>query len=331
MKIRSMVFVLAFLITTVAVWAAPLPDTESIPQELQQWESWVLYGKEDRFCPTSYDNGDQYRCIWPSRLTLNLDQKGGQFSQGWMVFKKGTVPLPGGPDMWPQGVTVDGEAAPVLGKMNAPSVFVTKGRHSVDGRFVWDRMPEMIQVPEASGLVTLLINNKPVDFPLLDGQGRLWLQKRKEVQTREERVGVRIYRLLNDTIPMQVTNLLKINVSGYAREIKINGILLDGVIPMSIKSPLPARIGSNGELMVQARPGRWEIRVLTRFPGSIHKIGPVEPAYGQEIWTFQSQNHLRMVKIRGVPAIDPNQTDMPAQWKTFPTFMVKAGKDIIYD
>jgi hypothetical protein len=331
MKIRLMVFVLAFLITTVAVWAAPLPDTESIPQELQQWESWVLYGKEDRFCPTSYDSGDQYRCIWPSRLTLNLDQKGGQFTQGWMVFKKGRVPLPGGPDMWPQGVTVDGEAAPVLGKMNSPSVFVTKGRHSVDGRFVWDRMPEMIQVPEASGLVTLLINNKPVDFPLLDGQGRLWLQKREEIQTREERVGVRIYRLLNDTIPMQVTNLLKINVSGYAREIKINGILLDGVIPMSIKSPLPARIGSNGELMVQARPGRWEIRVLTRFPGSIHKIGPVEPAYGQEIWTFQSQNHLRMVKIRGVPAIDPNQTDMPAQWKTFPTFMVKAGNDIIFD
>jgi hypothetical protein len=234
-----MVFVLAFLITTVAVWAAPLPDTESIPQELQQWESWVLYGKEDRFCPTSYDNGDQYRCIWPSRLTLNLDQKGGQFTQGWMVFKKGRVPLPG------------------------------------------------IQVPEASGLVTLLINNKPVDFPLLDGQGRLWLQKRKEVQTREERVGIRIYRLLNDTIPMQVTNLLKINVSGYAREIKINGILLDGFIPMSIESPLPARIGSNGELMVQARPGRWEIRVLTRLPVPIHKIGPVEPAYGQEIWTFR--------------------------------------------
>jgi len=330
MKIRAMVFVLAFLIKAVAVWAAPLPDTESIPQELQQWESWVLYGKEDRFCPTSYDNGDQYRCIWPSRLILNLDPKGGKFTQVWMAFKKGRVPLPGGTDMWPQGVTIDGEAAPVLGKMNAPCVFLTKGRHSVDGRFVWNRMPEMIEVPEASGLVTLLINNKSVDFPLLDGHGRLWLQKRKEVQPHEERVGVRIYRLLNDTIPMQVTNLLKINVSGYAREIKINGILLDGFIPMSIESQLPARIGTSGELMVQARPGRWEIRVLTRFSGPIHKIGPVEPAYGQEIWAFQSQNHLRMVKISGAPAMDPNQTDMPAQWKTFPTFMVKADNTISF-
>ena len=34
-------------------------------------------------------------------------------------------------------LTIDGEAAPVLGKMNAPCVFLAKGRHSVDGRFVW--------------------------------------------------------------------------------------------------------------------------------------------------------------------------------------------------
>ena len=45
---------------------------------------------------------------------------------------------------------------------------------------------------------------------------------------------------------------------------------------------------------------------------------------------FQSQNHLRMVKISGAPAMDPNQTDMPSQWKTFPTFMVKAGNTISF-
>lgn len=330
MKIRAILFIPIFLLITVAAWAATAPDTESIPSSLEEWKPWVLHGKEDRLCPTSYNKGHIYRCIWPSRLELDLAKKGGRFTQQWLVFKEGWVPLPGTRGMWPQDVKVDGKSVPVLVKENTPSVRMTPGEHTLKGSFVWSEMPEMIRVPEASGLVSLSLNQKTVDFPLLDGKGRLWLQKRKAVRTQEERVGVRIYRLLNDAIPMQVTNLLKINVSGQAREIKLGGVLLKGFVPMSINSPLPARLGPEGELMIQARPGRWEIRILTRSEGPVHKTGPVKTVFGQEIWAFQSRNHLRMVKIQGVPSIDPKQTDSPLQWKKFSTFIIKDGDQIAF-
>jgi hypothetical protein len=209
--------------------------------------------------------------------------------------------------------------------MNTPSVQMAPGLHRLEGAFVWSEAPEMLHVPSESGLVSLSINERPVDFPLLDKQGRLWLQKRRRPPTQEERLEVRIYRLLSDTIPMRMENHLKINVSGQPREIKLEGVLLNGSIPMSVNSPLPARIGTDGRLMIQARAGRWEITVLTRLEGPVHKIGPLENPYGQEIWAFRSQNHLRMVKLLGIPSIDPNQTDIPPKWKKFPAFVVKTG------
>ena len=100
---------------------------------------------------------------------------------------------------------------------------------------------------------------------------------------------------------MQVHNLLRINISGQGREVKLDNVLLQNAVPMSIQSPLPAKLGPSGELFLQARPGRWDIDILTRFDGPIREIGPVNGAFGQEVWSFQAQNQLRMVQIEGVP------------------------------
>jgi len=322
MKLKVLVFIFAILINTVAASAAPPFDLDSIPPSLEPWKVWVLHGEEDRFCPVSYNNGQEYKCIWPSRLNLDLDANGGRFIQQWLVFAKDWVPLPGSRKIWPQDVTIDGKVAPVVEKEGIPCVYMTTGRHLLKGVFSWNEMPEIIRIPEASGLVSLSINRKPIDFPVLDTRGRLWLQKRKGIHTEGKRQEVRIYRLIDDTIPMQVTTYLKINVSGQARKIKLEKVLLEDFIPMSIKSPLPARFGTTGELMIQARPGRWEIKILSRSKGPVYKLYPEKTAYGQEIWSFKAQNHLRMVRTEGIQSVDPNQTDLPSKWKKLPAFII---------
>ena len=88
MKLKAFVFILAILISTVAASAAPPLDLDSIPPSLESWKAWVLHGQEDRFCPVSYNNGEEYKCLWPSRLNLDLDAKGGLFIQQWLVFAK---------------------------------------------------------------------------------------------------------------------------------------------------------------------------------------------------------------------------------------------------
>ena len=328
MMVRTFAFISLFLMSTVVAWGAPSSNKESIPPALEMWKSWVLHGQEDRFCPTSYNSGDDYRCIWPSRLDLDFDRKGGRFSQSWLVLKEGWVPLPGGPESWPQNVKIDGKTVIVVGKKQIPSVHVVPGEHLIDGYFLWNDLPEMIHIPEASGLVSVSINDEPLVFPLLESDGRLWLQKRGTLQNQEEELEVRVYRLLTDSIPMQVTTHIKMNVSGQAREITLVGLILENFVPLSIESVLPARLGKNGELMVQARPGRWKIQVLARSEGPVHKIKPSRMPYGQELWSFQPQNHLRMVKVQGVPSIDPHQTDLPPDWKKFPAFILKPGDEI---
>ncbi|MEA3437970.1 MAG: hypothetical protein U9R43_16020 [Thermodesulfobacteriota bacterium] len=330
MKLKAFVFIFAILISTVAASAAPPFDLDSIPPSLEPWKAWVLHGQEDQFCPVSYNNGEEYKCLWPSRLNLDIDANGGRFAQQWMVFAKDWVPLPGSRKVWPQDVRVDGKAVTVVEKGGIPCVYMTAGQHLLKGVFSWKEMPEIIRIPEASGLVTLSTNRKPVDSPLLDTRGRLWLQKRKGIQTKEQRMEVRIYRLIDDAIPMQVTTHLKINVSGQARKVKINTAILKGFFPMSIQSPLPARLGKKGELMIQARPGQWEIKIFSRSKNPVHKIEPEKMAYGQEIWAFKAQNHLRMVKTDGVQSVDPNQTDMPSEWKRFPAFIINPGSAITF-
>ena len=319
-----------FLLMVVTVDAAQHPDTDTIPKNLEPWKPWVLHGEEERFCPTFYNDSDAYICTWPSDLDLDIHGKGGRFVQRWFLFVKGWVPLPGGHGEWPRQVFVDGRPVPVILKGKNPSVHLTPGEHLVKGSFIWDEMPETIHVPEATGLVSLSIEGRVVDSPLLDKEGRLWLRKVRQVRDQEDRLEISVYRLLNDTIPMRATAHFKINVSGRAREIKLEGALLEKFIPLEIRSPIPARLDSDGRLVIQARPGRWEVRVLARSKGPVNKITLLQMPYGEEIWSFSSQNRLRMVKVGGVPSIDPARTDIPSEWKGFPAFIVKAGQKMTF-
>lgn len=326
--IRWILTVLLFLLIL------PVPalsvETDIIPPELERWEPWVLHGLEERFCPTPFDNGDAYQCTWPSRLELDLQENQGRFTQQWLIYSKSWVPLPGGEGLWPREVQVDGATLMVVGRNNIPSVYLTPGSYRVQGSYRWEEMPDMIQVPPESGLLALTIDGVPVKFPVIDRQGRLWLKKKQEIRREEDVIEVQVYRLLKDSIPMQVTNLLRVNISGRARELRLKDVLLQKSVAMKLDSPLPARLGINGDLMLQGRPGRWEITILSRQQGPVQTMKAPQALQGREIWAFQSRNHLRMVNITGVPAVDPTQTDVPEHWRRYPTFIMKPGAEMTF-
>lgn len=319
-----------FLISYIIFFCAISLQASDIPSNLNEWKSWVLHGKERQLCPTNYNDGFQHKCAWPSRLTLFIEEKGGRFEQQWLIFADTWAPLPGNLGRWPNKVILNGKKVPVMSRNNVPSVHISTGKHTVKGSFKWNEMPEIIQIPASTGLINLFIKNAVVKSPILDKGGRLWLQKRAQSKGVEDRFDMHIFRLLNDSIPMKVVNHLKINIAGRVREINLDEIFIENSIPMSIKSPLPARIGTNGKLTLQARPGNWEIEIVTRFKDPVYKIGPVNGKYGREIWLFKSQNHLRMVKIEGAPAIEPSQTDAPHKWRNFPAYIINKNSEIVF-
>ncbi|HJX35234.1 MAG TPA: hypothetical protein VJ373_08675, partial [Desulfatiglandales bacterium] len=302
----------------------------TIPSALKPWKDWVLYGEEEKSCPTYYNNGHEYCCIWPSRLNLSLNSRGGSFEQQWLLLAEGWVPLPGNKDTWPMDVRANGKTVPVTERNGTPNISLKPGEYTVKGNYSWTQTPEMIPVPPASGIVKLAIEGKEITTFLQEKDGRLWLKRSQVTQAVEDRMDVRVYRLISDQIPMEITTLMKVNVSGKAREVSLENVLMKDFLPMEIISPIPARIASSGNLTVQVRPGQWEIYIKARSQAQVFILGPLKTPYGQEIWAFEPQNHLRIVQIEGVSAVDPTQTDSPREWRQYSTYLINNGDEIIF-
>jgi hypothetical protein len=316
-------------------WSPTLFAAVDVPEPLQPWVPWVLHG-EKMDCTTLWDGGDQRVCSWPSELALRVTETGGVFEQNWLMQDEGWIILPGNMAVWPQEVTVNGAAAPVIGRGGLPAVFTgQKGVYEVRGVFRWDRPPEFLQIHASTALVRLSINGKDSEFPDRDVQGRLWLRKREfgvvadAGKAVEDRMNMRVFRRVVDEIPLVQRIRIEVDVSGKPREVVLGSGVPAGYVPMSLVSQLPAKIETNGRVRVQVRPGKWFMILECRHEGPVDEINfepPAEPWPAEEVWVFDARNHLRLVEIEGGVPVDPKQTDMPEDWKNLPAHRMRAGE-----
>jgi hypothetical protein len=332
--------ILIFLLTALFIPAfsgAKNSVQDTIPDSLKEWQKWVLHDKKTEvLCTPAYNNGEQFFCAWPGTLKLELDNIGGRFIQKWEIDKEQSIPLPGDIVYWPTHVTVNGEKAATMSHENMPVLFVPKGSLVISGQFAWQAIPEYLQIPAQSALIDLSINNTKVPRIDLSRDGRLWLKSQKTaVKKDEDRITLNVFRKINDTIPPHIDLRLDILVSGAPREIDLGQIFpAESFVPVSITSSLPARVDQDGSLRLQVRPGSWLISLTIRKKKEMRKLSFQFPQNKQwpanEIWVFQSQPSLRVVKIEGVPSIDPNQTTLPQAWKNMPAYFVKSADTMIF-
>ncbi|MBK9752571.1 MAG: hypothetical protein IPO88_03515 [Nannocystis sp.] len=309
------------------VHAAPLTAAE-VPEPLKAWVPWVLHDVAGSACPYIHATTDQRRCTWPSRLELALGDTRGEFVQEWLVLERSWVPLPGDDERWPQEVKVADVLVVVQVKDGKPGIELEPGLHRVQGVFEWDSLPEKLCVPAETGLLALKVRSEAVAFPQRDNTGVLWLQKREAEGGEENLLDVTVHRRIADSIPLVVTTQVEIHASGKNREVLLGKALLDGFVPMAVRSELPARLEGDGRLRVQIRPGRWTIAIDARGPGPLPelRLGTSEgPWAAEEIWAFAAEPTLRRVEITGVSAVDPQQTLLPDEWKRLPAYRVRPG------
>jgi hypothetical protein len=301
---------------------------EQVPEPLRPWIDWVLRDHEDAACPFFDGSADRSECAWPARLALDLDEKGGRFTQQWRVYRDSWVSLPGDASRWPLDVRVDGKPAVVAPRDGAPAVRILEGKHEISGTFAWSELPEILPIPPRTGLVALSLDGQAVPLPRRDPQGQLWLRVRATAAAEEARLEVRVYRRIADEVPAELATRVELRVSGKNREVLLGRVLPEGFVPMRLDSPLPARIESDGRLRVQARAGAWSLEIGARHEGPLTTVtlppseGPWAP---EEIWVLDARPDLRLVSVEGVPAIDPQQTQLPADWKQLPAYPMRAG------
>ena len=324
----ALLIIITVLLAPVAASAGPL-TREKTPEPLRPWIDWVLYGHEKERCPFLQADEDSRQCAWPARLGLDLSDRGGGFTQQWLLYRDEWVPLPGDVRAWPQDVRVDGRPAIVAAQPGGPFVRLAAGRHGVSGTFAWDSLPPLLQVPTGTGLVGLTLRGRAVPFPARDEQGRLWLQRQAGEETAEDRLEVTVHRRISDDIPLVLTTHVDLQVSGKGREVVLGRALPEHFVAMSLQGPLPARLDPDGRLRAQVRPGRFSLELVARHEGPAASLALPAPDGAwpaQEGWVFDARPHLRLVSVEGVTAVDPQQTTLPDEWKQLPAYLMQSGK-----
>jgi len=328
----SVVVVQFLLCLVINGWVAAAPvKAPEIPESLEPWRTWVLHDKAELQCPAHFDDGTIRRCWWPSRLTVDAGNLGGLFEQQVTVYAPTWVTLPGDEAHWPESVSDGSNALPVVGRNGRPSIWLEPGEYAVKGAFVWNALPELLQVPASTGILSLTVDGREIVDPDRGADGHLRLHGKGGAARREDTMTATLFRLIEDDIPMRLITRVLLEVSGRPREIRLASLLPDGAAAMKIDSPLPARLTQTGDLLVQARPGRWDVRVTVRLDGPVKTLSAGEGLYGDEVWSFKAFNGLRMVKVLGAPTLEPSQTRMPDEWKGFPAYQLKPGAALTFE
>ena len=316
--------------------AKPL-TREQVPEPLKPWISWVLQDNPDLACPFLYNSYEQKRCSWPTQLALDLTPAKGVFSISWKVYKDSWVSLPGDDKHWPLNVTVDGKAALVMDRNGVPSIKLAAGqdhvaKYQLKGEFLWDVIPDNLRIPDDTGLISLTVNGLAIPAPTIK-DGQLWLKESDSGQNKPENIqnnlDIQVFRKIIDDVPLQVLTRLELDVSGEQREVKLANPLLNGFIPLQLQSPLPARLEPDGSVIVQVRPGRWQLEILARSAKELGAI-PYPKASKDwpesEIWVFEAHPDLRVAEVEQLSAIDPSQTNLPENWRNLPAYKISQGQ-----
>ncbi|MEQ1530497.1 MAG: hypothetical protein ABL925_14375, partial [Methylococcales bacterium] len=306
---------------------------EQVPEPLKPWVNWVLQDNPGLSCPFIYNSYEQKRCSWPTELSLALKNTGADFAIAWQVYQESWINLPGDSEHWPQNISVNKQVALVMSKDGVPAIKLQPGYYQIKGEFFWDAIPDNLTIPADTGLISLTINDKDLPTPAIK-DGQLWLKQNEIGQNKPENVqnnlDVQVFRKISDAVPMEVLTHLELDVSGEQREVKLALPLLSGFIPLQLQSSLPARLEPDGQLLLQVRPGRWQIEILARSTAEVNAITLANTDTknwpSSEIWVFAAYPDLRMVEVEQLTAIDASQTNLPEDWKSLPAYTINQGQ-----
>jgi len=309
--------------------AAPAQAIE-IPAALQDWQAWVMHGLPQNACPRAQRDGERPVCTLYGSLQLQVNAQGGSFSVGVSNFSELPLALPGRQDQWPQQVEVDAVRAPVLAIDGIPHLQLPPGTHQISGRFEWSRRPEQLTIPASMQQIRLRVDGLAIE-PVQRAGNTLWLGRAVSSERQTDALQTQVYRHIQDGAPAIVTTLLRLQVTGKAREEVFSPMLLEGLEPLNLASNLRAELDPQGALRVQVRPGSFELVLSARLLQPLSRL--VRPNPGaqwpeSEIWSYAAAPELRMTEAEAESVIDPTQANVPEAWRGLPAFVLEPGQAV---
>lgn len=304
---------------------------------LSEWKGWIQERHNDINCPWGTNEGPANKkpnrvCIWPGNLHLSLSRDGLTFTQQVEVFsEQASVLLPGDEKHWPTSTTLNKKPAIVIEISKRPHIQLGKGKHLIQGRFTWKTQPTSLTIPPNIAFIHLTEDGKALQVNR-HGDHLLFAQQKEDNREKSrDSLNVKVYRKLVDGIPLSLETRLMLSVSGKPREIKIGKALWEGSEVSELRSKLPTRIESDGDIRVQVTAGKHTITLFSRFTGDIKSIAmnPTSDHWpAVEYISFLSNTNLRQVKLTGATSIDTTQVDIPSDWANLPTYKLNTDTSL---
>lgn len=328
---RSSILLATALTCLVSSAAPALPPAAVVPRPLEPWMPWLLQDRRDLLCPTLA--GETRTCSWPGHLVLRLDGARATFELDVWLDALAVVALPGGKSAWPQAVSADAEPALVMEIDGRPTLQLAPGHHKVSGQLSWGSPPERLALPVDIGVVDLFAEGKPVESPRRDG-GELVLRQDGSVAaaTETDTLSASVARRLHDGVPLTLQTRLVLRVGGKARDVVLGAVLPAGARPIRVEAKVPLQLGADGVARFHAGPGQHELLIDAVLPEQVSAV--VVPALQGdfweegETWVWHADEAVRSVELSGLTSIDPERTELPAEWKKGRVFVGQPGQTL---
>jgi hypothetical protein len=301
------------------------------PKMLDDWKTWATWDEtKNEGKPTPFNNPAQLLPLWYSPVEIQAQATGGSFAFTADARGHEWAALPGDAQCWPQGVTMDDQPATVVSRDGVPCVEFTADRKAVvKGNFQWSAMPQSLHLPMQIGVLNLQLNGQPVESPVWDAEGRLWLQRTGTEPADKDFISVQVHRLISDGSPQWLHTQVELSVAGKSREEALGHVLPEGWRLSSVEAAVPCAVDDAGRLKVQVRAGKWVIKIAafrTSPAQSVSYAKDAKPLVAEELVGLQHEPAFRLVEISGIPAVDVAQTTYPEPWRQYPVHQWATGQ-----
>ena len=318
------------LVAAPATAQEPYREAPAIPPALEAYRGWVLHDHKDLLCAAL---GEGRACQWPGLLTLEVGEGHARWALEVWLDAPGRVALPGDAQRLPTEVR-DGElpALVVRDGDGRPAALLLAGHHKLSGRFDWASAPETLPIPAEVAAISLTTLGKQVPRPRREG-GQLWLgQQERSDEGARDSLRVRVFRRLDDGVPMHLTTRLEVQAAGRARDVAVGLVLPLGATPTSLDGGgLPAVIGDDGALRLHVRPGSYTVTICAVLAGDPTSV-PV-PAHASatgieevEAWAWFADEAVRSVELSGLTPVDPTRAGLPTDWQGGNSLLARPGE-----
>jgi len=303
--------------------AVPSNPELAVPAPLQPWLEWVAEGLPDPRCA---HRAQRESCVWPTQLSVSLEEGGATFLMAARLDREGLLPLPYAGDSWPRELELRSSTqggwrkVPILEVGGRPQLRLAAGEQLLRGRLSWSERPDWIQVPPEVGFARLdSARGQQSKWRSRDERGRLWLNDQaNEAQGAEsgDSLHMQVFRVFYDESPLRVETHLQLNTSGQSRQVTLSGLELEGSRLVTLRSELTAE-WVEGALKLYLKPGRARLTLTSLISSPGDELIAPQVSGGelppQEVWVWHNRAGLRAVSLSGLDSVDAEQTSLPAE------------------